>query len=148
MLSLSPFVAVLAAREHPAWEHPGYHLRQLAWLPLRSPTASRRGCLSLLLISSRWGPPWGCAAPASLFPRGAALGPAGAAAGGAGPARRRPQEGEGRRRVAAAIMRAPPGLSRLLLAARGWGRLGAMSRYSTEQRGRPNSPDYRLYFSK
>ncbi|NXB29830.1 IPYR2 pyrophosphatase, partial [Eulacestoma nigropectus] len=34
----------------------------------------------------------------------------------------------------------------LLLAARGWGRLGAMSRYSTEQRGRPNSPDYRLYF--
>uniref|UniRef100_A0A8C3N2K9 inorganic diphosphatase n=1 Tax=Geospiza parvula TaxID=87175 RepID=A0A8C3N2K9_GEOPR len=43
-------------------------------------------------------------------------------------------------------MRAPPGLSRLLLAARGWGRLGAMSRYSTEQRGRPNSPDYRLYF--
>ncbi|KAF4794874.1 Inorganic pyrophosphatase 2, mitochondrial [Turdus rufiventris] len=44
-------------------------------------------------------------------------------------------------------MRTPPGLSRLLLlAARGWGRLGAMSRYSTEQRGRPNSPDYRLYF--
>ncbi|XP_059700199.1 inorganic pyrophosphatase 2, mitochondrial isoform X2 [Haemorhous mexicanus] len=43
-------------------------------------------------------------------------------------------------------MRAPPGLSRLLLVARGWGRLGAMSRYSTEQRGRPNSPDYRLYF--
>ncbi|RMC13975.1 hypothetical protein DUI87_09059 [Hirundo rustica rustica] len=43
-------------------------------------------------------------------------------------------------------MRAPPGLSRLLLAARGWGLLGAMSRYSTEQRGRPNSPDYRLYF--
>ncbi|XP_056345369.1 inorganic pyrophosphatase 2, mitochondrial isoform X3 [Oenanthe melanoleuca] len=43
-------------------------------------------------------------------------------------------------------MRAPPGLWRLLLAARGWGRLGAMSRYSTEQRGRPNSPDYRLYF--
>ncbi|XP_058659735.1 inorganic pyrophosphatase 2, mitochondrial [Ammospiza caudacuta] len=86
------------------------------------------------------------AAPASLFPRGAALGPAGAAAGGAGPARRRPQEGEGRRRAAAAIMRAPPGLWRLLLAARGWGRLGAMSRYSTEQRGRPNSPDYRLYF--
>ncbi|XP_051645660.1 inorganic pyrophosphatase 2, mitochondrial isoform X2 [Manacus candei] len=43
-------------------------------------------------------------------------------------------------------MRAPRGLSRLLLAARGWGRLGAMARYSTEQRGRPNSPDYRLYF--
>ncbi|KAM4900244.1 inorganic pyrophosphatase 2, mitochondrial isoform 3-T3 [Sylvia borin] len=43
-------------------------------------------------------------------------------------------------------MRAPPGLSRLLLAARGWGLLGAMSRYGTEQRGRPNSPDYRLYF--
>ncbi|NWW01985.1 IPYR2 pyrophosphatase, partial [Oreocharis arfaki] len=38
------------------------------------------------------------------------------------------------------------GLSRVLLAARGGGRLGAMSRYSTEQRGRPNSPDYRLYF--
>uniref|UniRef100_A0A8C6ITV4 inorganic diphosphatase n=2 Tax=Melopsittacus undulatus TaxID=13146 RepID=A0A8C6ITV4_MELUD len=47
-------------------------------------------------------------------------------------------------------MRAPPGLVRLL-AARGWGRaprrcLGAMSRYVTEQRGRPNSADYRLYF--
>ncbi|XP_074888422.1 inorganic pyrophosphatase 2, mitochondrial [Buteo buteo] len=49
-------------------------------------------------------------------------------------------------------MRAPPGLVRLLAAAaRGWGRpprrcLGAMARYGTEQRGRPNSPDYRLYF--
>ncbi|XP_067992960.1 inorganic pyrophosphatase 2, mitochondrial isoform X2 [Melanerpes formicivorus] len=47
-------------------------------------------------------------------------------------------------------MRAPPGLVRLL-AAPGWGRslrrcLGAMARYGTEQRGRPNSPDYRLYF--
>ncbi|XP_072717489.1 inorganic pyrophosphatase 2, mitochondrial isoform X2 [Ciconia boyciana] len=47
-------------------------------------------------------------------------------------------------------MRAPPGLVRLL-AARGWGRsprrcLGGMDRYGTEQRGRPNSPDYRLYF--
>uniref|UniRef100_A0A8D0ET33 inorganic diphosphatase n=1 Tax=Strix occidentalis caurina TaxID=311401 RepID=A0A8D0ET33_STROC len=47
-------------------------------------------------------------------------------------------------------MRAPLGLVRLL-AARGWGRpprrcLGAMARYGTEQRGRPNSPDYRLYF--
>ncbi|XP_040412550.1 inorganic pyrophosphatase 2, mitochondrial isoform X4 [Cygnus olor] len=48
-------------------------------------------------------------------------------------------------------MRALPGLGRLLLAARGWGRpprrcLSAMARYGTEQRGRPNSPDYRLYF--
>ncbi|KAM6076779.1 inorganic pyrophosphatase 2, mitochondrial isoform 2-T2 [Chlamydotis macqueenii] len=47
-------------------------------------------------------------------------------------------------------MRAPLGLVRLL-AAGGWGRpprrsLGAMARYGTEQRGRPNSPDYRLYF--
>ncbi|XP_014796627.1 PREDICTED: inorganic pyrophosphatase 2, mitochondrial isoform X1 [Calidris pugnax] len=47
-------------------------------------------------------------------------------------------------------MRAPAGLVRLL-AARGGGRpprrcLGAMARYGTEQRGRPNSPDYRLYF--
>ncbi|KAM9295174.1 inorganic pyrophosphatase 2, mitochondrial isoform 1-T1 [Morus bassanus] len=47
-------------------------------------------------------------------------------------------------------MRAPPGLARLLVA-RGWGRpprrcLGGMARYGTEQRGRPNSPDYRLYF--
>ncbi|XP_075005781.1 inorganic pyrophosphatase 2, mitochondrial isoform X6 [Calonectris borealis] len=47
-------------------------------------------------------------------------------------------------------MRAPPGLVRLL-AARGWGWpprrcLGGMARYGTEQRGRPNSADYRLYF--
>ncbi|XP_032042083.1 inorganic pyrophosphatase 2, mitochondrial [Aythya fuligula] len=55
------------------------------------------------------------------------------------------------REAAAAIMRVLPGLGRLLRAARGWGRpprrcLSAMARYGTEQRGRPNSPDYRLYF--
>lgn len=59
---------------------------------------------------------------------------------------RKGRGGEGR--AVAAIMRARPGLWRLLLAARGRGSPAAMSRYSTEQRGRPNSPDYRLYFSK
>lgn len=66
----------------------------------------------------------------------------------AGP-RQAGQEGkEGKGRAVGAIMRARPALWRLLLAARGRGSPAAMSRYSTEQRGRPNSPDYRLYFSK
>lgn len=70
----------------------------------------------------------------------------------AGAARRRPGGRRKGREAVAAIMRALPGLGRLL-AARGWGWpprrcLSAMARYGTEQRGRPNTPDYRLYFSK
>uniref|UniRef100_A0A8C2TDN5 inorganic diphosphatase n=2 Tax=Coturnix japonica TaxID=93934 RepID=A0A8C2TDN5_COTJA len=67
-----------------------------------------------------------------------------------GAVRRRPGGRRKGREAVAAIMRALPGLGRLL-AARGWGwppgrYLSAMARYGTEQRGRPNSPDYRLYF--
>jgi len=86
-------------------------------------------------------------------------GPVGTARAGArtpggrrGAARRRPGGRRKGREAVAAIMRALPGLGRLL-AARGWGWpprrcLSAMARYGTEQRGRPNTPDYRLYFSK
>lgn len=71
-------------------------------------------------------------------------GPGGAGAGAAA-------TGRGGQAAAVAIMRASAGLVRLLAA--GWGRppcrcLGAMARYGTERRGRPDSPDYRLYFSK